>query len=292
MCRVGLPTLVLSLAHKFDKRVAMNISKYFEAFFNYLVKIRGYSPQTLKTYKIALELLQENHELEGKTLNIMALRIKLQNHSKRSISTKLSAIRSFVKYLKNHHSIELKIKGDQSVKVPKTLPKPIDNSKIVQAIEQGDIEIRLIIKMLYGLGLRISELANLELKDISNSWIRVTGKGDKTREIPIVDSLSSELNSYLASHQREVYLFEKKGKPLSDAQLRYKINREFAKIGIKATPHQLRHAFATDLLANGARIADVSELLGHSSMATTQIYTKLTNATKLENYMKAHPLNN
>jgi len=282
---------VLSLAQQFDKRVYMDISKYYEAFFNYLIQIRGYSPQTIKTYKIALELLQENHEIEGKTLNIMALRIKLQEHSKRSISTKLSAIRSFVKYLKNHHSIELKLKGDQSVKVPKTLPKPIDNSKIVQAIERSNTEIRLIIEMLYGLGLRISELANLKVEDVSSSWIRITGKGDKTREIPIVDSLAKELKSYISSHPSQVYLFEKNGKPLSDAQLRYKINQAFAKIGIKATPHQLRHAFATDLLANGARIADVSELLGHSSMATTQIYTKLTNATKLENYMKAHPLN-
>lgn len=269
----------------------MNISKYYKPFFNYLTQIRGYSQQTLKTYKISLELLQENYEIEGKALNIMALRIKLKDHSKRSISTKLSAIRSFVKYLKTHHNIELKLKSDQSVKVPKTLPKPIDNSKIVQAIEQSDIEIRLIIKMLYGLGLRISELASLKVKDISSTWLRVTGKGDKTREIPIIDSLAKEVTSFISSHPSQVYLFEKKGKQLSDAQLRYKINKAFAKIGIKATPHQLRHSFATDLLANGARISDVSELLGHSSMATTQIYTKLTNATKLENYLKAHPLN-
>ena len=269
----------------------MDISKYFDSFFSYLIDIRGYSSQTVKSYKISLNLLKDSYELEDNTLNIMPLRIKLQEHSKRSISSKLSAIRSFVKYLKTHHNIELKIKGDQSVKVPKTLPKPIDNSKILQAIEQSDIEIRLIIKMLYGLGLRISELANLKTADVSSLWIRVTGKGDKTREIPIVASLASELESYISTHESQVFLFEKKGAPLSDAQLRYKIDKAFAKIGIKATPHQLRHAFATDLLANGARIADVSELLGHSSMATTQIYTKLTNATKLENYLKAHPLN-
>ena len=82
------------------------------------------------------------------------------------------------------------------------------------------------------------------------------------------------------------------GNSLSSAQLRYRVERAFKRHGIKATPHQLRHSFATELLKEGARIADVSELLGHSSMATTQIYTKLTNSTKLQNYLKAHPLAN
>ena len=74
------------------------------------------------------------------------------------------------------------------------------------------------------------------------------------------------------------------------AQLRYIITRLFKSVGIKATPHQLRHSFATHLLNNGARISDVSELLGHETMATTQVYTKLGSVKKMEEYMKAHPL--
>ncbi len=77
---------------------------------------------------------------------------------------------------------------------------------------------------------------------------------------------------------------------MSVAQLRYRVQKLFRSHGIKATPHQLRHSFATHLLEHGARISDVSELLGHSSMATTQIYTKLGSAQKLKEYMKAHPL--
>ena len=270
---------------------SMDITKYYQPFFEYLLNIRGYSNQTVKTYKIALELLKDNHEIEQNSINIMPLRIKLKNHSKRSISTKLSAIRSFIKYLKTHHKIDLKLKGNQSVKVPKTLPKPIDEQKILEAIESCELEDRVIIKTLYALGLRISELANLELKDIKSDWIRVTGKGKKSREIPLLKPIRDEINKYIKLNNPKTYLFEKDGTPLSDAQLRYRVNRAFAKRGIKATPHQLRHAFASHLLANGARISDVSELLGHSSMATTQIYTKLTDATKLENYLKAHPLN-
>jgi len=272
----------------------MDIAKYYNPFFNYLEEIRGYSKQTIKTYKISLELLQKNHEIEQSknrvVLNIMALRIKLQEHSKRSISTKISAIRSFVKYLQTHHKIDIKLKGDQSIKVPKTLPKPIDEQKIKEVIQSCNTQERVLIKTLYGLGLRISELANLELKDISKEWIRITGKGSKTREIPLLESLHLDITQLIKQESPKKYLFEKDGKALSDAQLRYKINKIFAKHGIKATPHQLRHSFASDLLASGARISDVSELLGHSSMATTQIYTKLTNATKLENYLKAHPL--
>ena len=272
----------------------MDITQYCKPFFDYLKEIRKYSPQTIKTYSISLQLLQENYEIEktenGYILNITALRIKLKNHSKRSISTKLSAIRSFVKYLKNFHSIDIKLKGDQSVKVPKTLPKPIKYEKIIEVLNSCDLETRLLIKTLYGLGLRISELSNLKLENISQNWVRVKGKGDKIREIPIVSALKEEMQEYIQQNGNKIYLFEKEGKALKDSQIRYKINRAFAKKGIKATPHQLRHAFATDLLSQGARIADVSELLGHSSMATTQIYTKLNNSTKLKNYLKAHPL--
>jgi len=272
----------------------MDITTYFEPFFKYLKDIRGYSPQTLKTYKLALDLLKDYYEIEQKDdifiLNIMAFRLKLKNHSKSSISTKLSAVRSFVKYLKKYHNINIKLKGAQSVKIAKTLPKPIDKNSIFEALNYCSLQERLIIKLLYGLGLRVSELASLKLENISKNWIRVRGKGNKTRQIPLLDSLYREILEYQKKYLPKVYLFEKDGKPLSDQQLRYRVNTAFKKIGIKATPHQLRHSFASDLLFNGARIADVSELLGHSSMATTQIYTKLTNSTKLQNYLNAHPL--
>ena len=87
-----------------------------------------------------------------------------------------------------------------------------------------------------------------------------------------------------------VFLFEKNGAKLSENTLRYRLTTLFKKIGLHVTPHMLRHSYATHLLNSDARIADVSELLGHASMATTQIYTKLGSALKLKNYNKAHPL--
>ncbi len=272
----------------------MDLKSYFEPFLNYCKDIRGYSPETIKSYSIALEQLLLNHEIEKKDnitiLNIMPLRLFLAKNKKRAISARVSAIRSFVKYLNTHQAIKIKLKGAQAIKVPKTLPKPLREADILKVIKNSDLQTSLIVQMLYALGLRVSELSAIKLDDINNNWIRVTGKGSKTREIPIVKNLAQELKYYIKYNQPKLYLFEIDSKPLKDSQIRYIIKKEFAKIGVKATPHQLRHSFASDLLNQGARVSDVSELLGHSSMATTQIYTKLTNSKKLQEYLKAHPL--
>jgi len=272
----------------------MQLASFIEPFLDYCNNIRGYSDQTIRNYKIALELLVKYHEIEEKkditTINIMPLRLHLANHSKKAISARVSAIRSFVKYLNTQQNLNIKLKGAQSIKVPKTLPKPLRQEDILKVIKSSNIQTSLIVTMLYSLGLRVSELSNLELKNISNEWIRVKGKGNKTREVPIVNNLHIKIREYINTYKPKVYLFEKDSKNLNDYQVRYIINKEFLKIGVKATPHQLRHSFASDLLQKGARVSDVSELLGHSSMATTQIYTKLTNSTKLKNYLNSHPL--
>ena len=144
--------------------------------------------------------------------------------------------------------------------------------------------------MLYTLGLRISELSSLELNDITDEWVRVLGKGNKHRDLPLISSTKKILDEYLSVFVLKKFLFEKSGEKLSENSLRYIVTKVFRKVGIKVTPHQLRHSYATSLLNSGAPIVDVSELLGHSSMATTQIYTKLGSALKQQNYNKAHPL--
>jgi len=222
----------------------------------------------------------------------MPFRLKIANLSKKSISMYLSSIQSFVKYLNDYHELNITLKGAQSVKVPKSLPKPIDAHNIIKTIENEDEKTALIIKIFYGLGLRISELSSIKITDFQGDFLRVFGKGNKTREVPVLPKLQRDIKSYLQKFTPKKYLFEKDGVSMKDTQIRYVINKTFKKYGIKATPHQLRHSFASHLLEEGARIADVSELLGHSSMASTQIYTKLTDTTKLKNYLKAHPLAN
>ena len=270
-----------------------SVDKYRVDFLESLENIRGYSDLTIKSYDEALKesliLIEIIQETEHTTFNLMPYRLKIAHLNPKTISKKLSAIRSFVSYLNDNKEIVV-LKADDSIKVAKTLPKPISHNHIVEALEHANLEERLVIVMLYTLGLRISELASLKLIDIKDEWIRVLGKGNKHRDIPLLSSTKELMEEYLSTKHKKVFLFEKKGEKLSENILRYTITKVFKRVSLRVTPHQLRHSYATALLNNSAQIADVSELLGHSSMATTQIYTKLGSALKKENYNKAHPL--
>ncbi|MFA6195739.1 MAG: tyrosine-type recombinase/integrase [Sulfurimonas sp.] len=269
------------------------LNKYKIEFLTDLENHRGYSDLTIKSYDEALsealwhvEIVEENAH---SVFNLMPYRIKIAHLNPKTISKKLSAIRSFVKYL-NDNDFKVVLKADNSVKVAKTLPKPISHKHILEALEYAEVEEKLVVVLLYTLGLRISELSGLKIDEISEEWTRVLGKGNKQRDIPLMHSTKLLLDEYLSKNSPIKFLFEKNGEKLSENSLRYIVTKVFKRVAIKATPHQLRHSYATALLNNSARISDVSELLGHSSMATTQIYTKLGSALKQQNYNKAHPL--
>jgi integrase/recombinase XerC len=213
----------------------------------------------------------------------------IKNQAPKTISKKLSAIRSFSEFLKQK-GFNVILKSDDSLKVPKKLPKPISYEHIKEVIQNAEFDEKIIIVLLYSLGLRISELYNLKLEDIDESWVRVLGKRDKQRDIPLLKVAKELIDEYIKKYHPKTYLFEKKGERLSENRLRYLVNKAFARKGLKVTPHQLRHSFATSLLNNGAMIADISELLGHSSMMATEVYTKLGSSIKQKNYKKAHPL--
>lgn len=272
----------------------LNLQEDINNFLFYLKKVRAYASSSIDTYDNVLkELLLLGHYYEEDKeiiLDITPLRLKNINNSKRTISKKLSAIRSFVKYMKEQQNLSIKLIGDSSIKVPQTLPKPIDENLISEVLNHASKKEHLIIALLYGLGLRISELSTLTLNDISQEWVEVRGKGDKARQIPLLKSLFNELEDYIKQEKPKVFLLEKEGEQMTVNQIRYLFNKLFKKYGIKATPHQLRHSYATHMLHNGARISDVSELLGHSSMVSTQIYTKLSSNKKLNTYSMAHPL--
>ncbi|WP_294964199.1 tyrosine-type recombinase/integrase [Sulfurimonas sp.] len=262
-------------------------------FLQSLEKFRGYSDLTIKSYDEAIiealeyvEILEEENQI---TINLMPYRIKISQLNPKTISKKLSAIRTFVKFL-NDNQMKASLKADESVKVAKTLPKPISHKHILEALEHSEFYEKLLVTMLYTLGLRISELSSLKLSDISDEWVRVLGKGNKHRDVPLLNTTRAIIDEYLSNNSPKIFLFEANDERLSENSLRYTVNKVFKRVGLKVTPHQLRHSYATALLNSSAPIADVSELLGHSSMATTQIYTKLGSALKQQNYNKAHPL--
>lgn len=267
---------------------------FSEEFLEYLFDVRGYSEHSIITYEIALrQMMDVSHfyEEDGtQILDITPFRLKIVKNHKKTIVKKLSAVRSFVKYLEDICHLHVKLIGDETIKAPHSLPKPIEERYIDEVISKANLEEKLLISMLYGLGLRISELSGLRLKDIKEGWVQIHGKGNKVRELPLLEELRTLINLYRKDKMPKTYLFEKGNAPMNSAQLRYLLTKLFKEAGIKVTPHQLRHSFATHLLNNGARIADVSELLGHETMATTQVYTKLGSVKKMQEYMKAHPL--
>ncbi len=270
-----------------------SIDKKRADFLDYLQKQRGYSKLTVKSYAQTLEeafgyieIMKENKQL---LFNLMPYRIHIASRNAKTISKKLSAIRSFVKYL-NDNGMQVFLRADESIKVAKTLPKPVSHEHIMEALQKADMQEKLVVLMLYTLGLRISELASLKVEDINNEWIRIIGKGNKERDIPLLESVKKLIDEYLSVFMVKKYLFEKNGERLSENSLRYMITKVFGRVALKVTPHQLRHSYASSLLNSGAPIVDVSELLGHASMVTTQIYTKLGSALKQQNYNKAHPL--
>jgi len=270
-----------------------SLQKYKKDFLEYLGDIRGYSDLTLKSYDETLTQMFYYSDISQNAseyiIELMPYRLHIAEQKAKTISRKLSCVRSFVTFLRKR-DIEVSLHSDESIKVPKTLPKPISHEHIKLALQDVSLKEKLAVLMLYTLGLRISELSSLHVKDIDREWVRVIGKGNKHREVPLIPQISELIDEYIQKYSPQIYLFERNGTKLSENSLRYIITKVFKNAGMKVTPHQLRHSYATELLNHNARIADVSELLGHASMATTQIYTKLGSALKMENYLKAHPL--
>ncbi len=268
-------------------------SQKSEQFLDYLQNNLSYSPLTIYTYRLNLQEALSSVEIvrEGDVwyMDLMPYRMQIHHLKKKTIYKKISIFKSFVNWLGDRGETIL-LRNDETIKLPKTLPKPVARDYIFEALATCEPMERMLLLTLYALGLRISEAANLKLESIHDGWVSVKGKGDKIRQLPLLDEVRKELEHYLQSYRPRIYLFEKSGRKMRANQIRYRIGKVFKKHALRVTPHQLRHAFATDLLEGGARITDVSALLGHASLETTQIYTRLSSSAKMKNYQKAHPL--
>ncbi|KXB66568.1 phage integrase, SAM-like domain protein [Leptotrichia wadei] len=233
---------------------------------------------------------------------------KLKPISKRSINRKISALRTFFKYLQEIKVIETNKASYINVpKFEKELPNVINRDDlnnlrhVINTEKITGIRDRLIIELLYSSGLRSIELINLSefMINIEEREVRVVGKGDKERITFFSENAKKWLIKYIeekkrqyANYTREVLIVNSKGKKLTTRSLRRLISAHAHEAGIQKeiTPHVFRHSFAMELLNNGVDIRYLQELLGHSSIAATQVYTHVSKAFLRDIYMSTHPL--
>ncbi len=230
--------------------------------------------------------------------------LNLKKEKPSSVRRKISSLKSFYKFLYKNNYIDKKDYPLTKVAYPKMekkLPKFIYYNDLLEIINESTkdkdgVRDRLIIEMLYATGVRVSELINIKINDIdfNNRRIIVLGKGNKERIVYYGEYAEEVLKEYMKTHERKNhnYLFvNSKGGQLTDRGVRYIIDNIMSKLSVKThvTPHVLRHTFATDMLNNGCDIKVVQELLGHSSLKATEIYTHVTNEHLKKVYYECFP---
>lgn len=277
-------------------------------FLNY-IRNKNYSLNTIISYINDLYYFHEFVKMDFDKVEYDDIRdyleyLNLKKEKSTSVSRKISSLKSFYKFLYKNDYMDKKDYPLVKVTYPKKekkLPKFLYYNDLLEIINESSkdkdgVRDRLIIEMLYATGVRVSELVNIKLNDIdfNNKRIIVCGKGNKERIVYYGDYAEEVLNKYLKTHVRKNnnYLFlNSKGEQITDGGIRYIIDNIMKKLSIKThvTPHVLRHTFATDMLNNGCDIKVVQELLGHSSLKATEIYTHVTNEHLKEVYYKCFP---
>lgn len=223
-----------------------------------------------------------------------------------TINRKISSLKAFYKFLMKIKAVEVSpLLKHKSLKTPKKIQIPFSEKELEQVLNAIEyplgfegIRDKLIIDLFYATGIRRSELINLKVKDLDSASLKVLGKRNKERIIPILDVIKTQIQAYLLERsQLEVLLddgflfLSNKGVKLTESFVYRLINKYFSHVSekVKRSPHILRHTFATHLLNNGADLNSVKELLGHSSLASTQVYTHSSLAELKKVYGSAHP---
>lgn len=302
-----------------------------DAYVRHLVAEKNASPHTVSNYRREIGefmvFAREHGAGEWSAVTPPLLRewlaaLHARNLAKASVARRLSEVRAFYTYLKAHKLVETNpAKSVTAPKLPQRLPRPLTQGEIGELLSAIDratpqgLRDRAMVELLYGGGLRVSELLALNLVDLdlAQARIRVTGKGAKERIALIGEPAVAALNIYLqearpvllaqarteaqaprgkwVSRRPAAVFLNRFGQRLSISMFTRSLSDHAAAAGIghRVTPHMLRHSFATHLLDGGADLRSVQELLGHENAATTQIYTQVSQRQLRETVAKAHP---
>ena len=290
------------------------------SFIDYLVKERNYSNNTIIAYKNDLNVFKNYCLKEFKHENLRTtdysyirswiVSLVESGLTNRSVNRKISVLRSYFNFLLKIGEIEKNpLKNHRPLKEEKKVQVPFSENEINLLLNGNyftkDYEgtmIKTLIELFYSTGLRLSEVTNLKTSsvDLINRKIKVLGKGNKERIIPIIDSLKNQLfifqelkREIIEESENEFFFVDKKNLKLKNIYVYKVVNNYLNKVSTKSkrSPHMLRHSFATHLLNNGADINSVKELLGHASLAATQIYTHASMEKIKSIYKKSHPRN-
>lgn len=288
--------------------------KYVDEFIVELKYVKNYSQNTIESYQRDLVKFQEflkKKDLDKVTGEDVRKYIKnLSTLKDRSLARKLSSLRMYYDFLlKNEYIRVSPMDGIDGPKIAKHLPdvltvEEVDRLLDLEPKDNFTFRNRCILELLYSTGLRISELVGLKLENIQldESLVKVMGKGGKERIVPLNDITTDYLSKYikdirpnmLKKTQTDYVFLNNHGKVLTRQAVFKMIKKRGEEAGLKKeiSPHTLRHSFATHLLQNGADIRFIQELLGHSDLGTTEIYTHVINETLKKDYDEYNPRDN
>ena len=291
-----------------------------DAFRDYLQLEKKYSPHTVKAYLNDIQSFDSfnKNQFEQENIDqvnysqIRAWIVSLVDDkvSNVSVNRKMQSLKAYYKFLLKIKQIEVSpLLKHKALKTPKKLQIPFSVKEVGAVFSQMQdpvgfeaIRDKLLIDLLYTTGIRRAELIQLKTANVSlsNNTLKVLGKRNKERILPILPIVSSQLILYMKERaglelieDKDFFFLNKKGLKLNDSFVYRLINNYFSTVSekIKRSPHVLRHTFATHLLNNGADLNSVKELLGHSSLASTQIYTHSSLSELKKVYEEAHPRN-
>ena len=288
-------------------------------FIDYLSLERNYSKHTITAYKndlttfldfVALTFSEEKpEEVNYSMVRSWIVSLVEQGVSNRSVNRKVSSLKTYYKFLLKTEQVDVSpLAKHKSLKVSKKVQVPFSETEIDEVItllaDPVDFKTardKLIVELFYSTGMRRAELIHLKLKDIDagQGYVKVLGKRNKERLIPLLPAVIKSIHEYLkyramlVIEDEEYLLLTNKGLKIYETLVYRLIHTYFSKTSqkVKKSPHILRHSFATHLLNEGADLNAVKELLGHASLASTQVYTHNSIATLKEVYRKAHPRN-